>query len=72
MGERERGREGERQTGREGVRDRGREAERQRGGEAERERDPQPFGSSFCVFFFLFPLGLSYVSWASQECCFFT
>ena len=44
----ERGRE---QTGREGVRERGTEGQRERGREAERERGPQPFGSSFCVFF---------------------
>ena len=44
---RERGREADRQRGSEGQRDRGREAERERG--------PQPFGSSFCVFFLLPP-----------------
>ena len=43
----ERGREADRQRGSEGQRDRGREAERERG--------PQPFGSSFCVFFLLPP-----------------
>ena len=33
----------------------------------EREREtPQPFGSSFYVFFL--PLGLPYVNWASQKC----
>ena len=30
------------------------------------ERDPRPFGSSFCMFFLL-PLSLLYVNWASQE-----
>jgi len=35
----------------------------------ERVRDPQPFGSSFSMFFL--PLGLAYVNWASQECCLF-
>ena len=34
-----------------------------------RERDPQPFGSSFYMFFL--PLGLPYVNWASQACCLF-
>ena len=33
------------------------------------ERDLSPFGSSFYMFFP--PLGLSYVNWASQECCLF-
>ena len=36
----------------------------------DRERHPQPFGSSFYMFFLL-PLGLLYVNWASQECCLF-
>ena len=35
--------------------------------ERERERDPQPFGSSIYIFFLL-PLDLLYVKWASQEC----
>ena len=39
--------------------------------EWERERDPQPFGSSFYMFFSS-PLGLPYVNWASQECCLFS
>ena len=30
---------------------------------------PQPFGSSFYMFFL--PLGLPYVKWASQECLFY-
>ena len=35
------------------------------------KRGPWPsFGSSFYMFF-LFPLGLPYVNWASQECCLF-
>ena len=33
------------------------------------EREPQPFGSSFYMFFFFLPLGMPYVNWASQECC---
>ena len=36
----------------------------------ERERARASFGSSFYMFFFS-PLGLSYVNWASQECCLF-
>ena len=36
----------------------------------ERERGPQPFGSSFYLFFPL-PLGLPYVNWASQQYCLF-
>ena len=36
------------------------------------KRGPRPnFGSSFYMLFLL-PLGLPYVNWASQECCFFT
>ena len=70
MGERERGREADRQRGSEGQRERGRKAERGRGREG--ERPPALWLLFLCVFFFLFPLGLSYVSWASQECCFFT
>ena len=38
--------------------------------EREHRRDPQPFGSSFYVFFL--PLGLPYVNWASRECCLFS
>ena len=30
---------------------------------------PQPFGSSFYMFFL--PLGLPYINWARQECCLF-
>ena len=37
----------------------------------EEKRGPQPnFDSSFYMFFLL-PLGLPYVNWASQECCLF-
>ena len=35
-----------------------------------RERHPWPFGSSFYMFFLL-PLDLPYVNWASQECYLF-
>ena len=35
-----------------------------------KERDLQSFGSSFYTFFLL-PLGLPYVNWASHECCLF-
>ena len=66
-GERERGRQAEREWGTEGERQKGREGERQRGRET-----PSPLAPLSVCFFFLFPLGLSYVSWASQECCFFT
>ena len=34
------------------------------------EKEPQPCGSSFHMFFLL-PLGLPCVNWASQECCLF-
>ena len=34
-----------------------------------RERERASFGSSF--YMFSFPLDLSYVNWASQECCLF-
>ena len=50
-----------------------RERQRRRGREWDeraRVRDPRPFGSSFYVFFLL-PLGLPFVNWASHECCFF-
>ena len=38
--------------------------------EEKREKDPRPFGSSFYMFFLL-PLGLPCVNFASQECCLF-
>ena len=43
----------------------GRDKERERERERESERARTSFGSSF------YSLGLSYVNWASQECCLF-
>ena len=37
----------------------------------EEKRGPQPKVGSSCNMFFLLPLGLPYVNWASQECCLF-
>ena len=46
-----------------------RRRKRDRERECPNERDPWPFGSYFHMYFH--PLGLSYVNWASQECCLF-
>ena len=53
---------------------RGRNRERQRKRKSKREREPPPHpGPLFPLLylFFLLPLGLLYVNWASQECCLF-
>ena len=55
---------------REEKRERDRERERETESTHTGEKDPRAFGSSFYTFFLL-PLGLPYVSWASQECCLF-
>ena len=57
-------RDGERETARE-EEERG---ERERGWDGERET-LDPLTPLF--MFFLLPLGLPYVNWASQECCLF-
>ena len=49
-------------------RERERENEHVRVGERERERTPARWLLFLCFFL---PLGLPYVNWASQECCFF-
>ena len=43
----------------------------QRAGERERERERELALAPFFICFFFFFLGLSYVNWASQECCLF-
>ena len=35
------------------------------------KRGPSPVSAPHCICFFVLPLGLPYVNWASQECCFF-
>ena len=48
-----------------------RETDRESERESDRDREtPWTFDSSFYMFFLL-PLGLPYVNWASQECCMF-
>ena len=56
----EESRQAEREWGTEGQRERGREGER-----------PPALWLLFLCVFFLFPLSLPYVNWASQECCLF-
>ena len=57
---------------REEKREREREIEKEKERESTHtgEKDPWAFGSSFYTFFLL-PLDLPYVTWASQECCLF-
>ena len=43
----------------------------QRAGEREWERERELALAPFFICFFFFSLGLSYVNWASQECCLF-
>ena len=51
---------------REEKRERDRERERETESTHTGEKDPRAFGSSFYTFFLL-PLSLTYVNWASQE-----
>ena len=73
--EREREREGEREGGRKSQRETERKGrERKREGEKERERkgETSPSLPLWLLFLCFFPpLGLTYVNWASQECCLF-